>query len=33
MGFDSRSVERKPDEHQPAWVIEKYFSRPRPAKR
>jgi arylsulfatase A-like enzyme len=33
MGFDYRSVERKPDEHQPAWVIEKYFSRPRPAKR
>jgi arylsulfatase A-like enzyme len=23
--FDYRSVERKPDAHQPAWVIEKYF--------
>jgi hypothetical protein len=33
MGFDYRAVERKPDEHQPAWVIEKYFGRPRPAKR
>jgi arylsulfatase A-like enzyme len=31
--FDYRSVEREPDAHQPPWVIEKYFGRPRPAKR
>ena len=33
MGFDYRAVERRPDEHQPAWVIEKYFGRPRPGSR
>ena len=32
MAFDHRSVERKPDEHQPPWVVEKYFGPSRPAK-
>ena len=32
MGFDYRAVERRPDEHQPAWVIEKYFGRPQTRK-
>ena len=25
MDFDYESVRRSPDEHQPAWVVEKYF--------
>jgi arylsulfatase A-like enzyme len=25
MEFDYESVERKPDAHQPAWVVKKYF--------
>ena len=27
MEFDYASVERQPDEHQPDWVVEKYFTR------
>jgi hypothetical protein len=31
--FDPASVERRPDPHQPAWVVEKYFGLPAPLKR
>lgn len=31
--FDPRSVERKPDAHQPAWVVEKYFTLTPPPER
>ncbi len=27
MAFDPSGIDRKPDRHQPAWVVEKYFSK------
>lgn len=32
-GFDPALVDRRPDAHQPAWVVEKYFGPPQPTKR
>lgn len=31
--FDPASVDRRPDPHQPPWVVEKYFGPAPPAKR